>query len=60
MSCHLLTAIGQDPVLRHVKLIAEPWDASADGYLLGEFPAPWAEWNDQYRDTIRDFWRCHG
>ena len=59
MASHLLTAIGQDPVLRHVKLIAEPWDASMDGYRVGEFPPPWVEWNDQYRDEIRDFWRNH-
>ena len=57
MAGHLITTIGQDPVLRHAKLIAEPWDASADGYRLGEFPPPWVEWNDQYRDTVRDFWR---
>ncbi|TIC79748.1 glycogen debranching protein GlgX [Nocardioides sp. GY 10113] len=57
MACRLLIAIGQDPVLRHVKLIAEPWDASMDGYLVGRMPPPWVEWNDQYRDTIRDFWR---
>ncbi len=57
MDCHLLTAIGQDPVLRHVKLIAEPWDASMDGYAVGKCPPPWVEWNDQYRDEIRDFWR---
>ncbi|MGI8522559.1 MAG: glycogen debranching protein GlgX [Nocardioides sp.] len=57
MGCHLLMAIGQDPTLRHVKLIAEPWDASMDGYRVGEFPPPWVEWNDQFRDTIRDFWR---
>jgi glycogen debranching enzyme GlgX len=57
MGCHLLTAIGQDPVLRHAKLIAEPWDVSMDGYRVGEFPPPWVEWNDQFRDTIRDFWR---
>ncbi|MCW2846696.1 MAG: glgX [Marmoricola sp.] len=57
MSCHFLTTIGQDPVLRHVKLIAEPWDTSMDGYRVGEFPPPWVEWNDQYRDTMRDFWR---
>ena len=49
-------AIGQDPLLRHVKLIAEPWDASVDGYRVGEFPPPWIEWNDQFRDEIRDFW----
>ena len=46
-------------MLRHVKLIAEPWDASMDGYLVGGFPPPWVEWNDQYRDEIRDFWRNH-
>jgi glycogen debranching enzyme GlgX len=55
--CALLIAIGQDPVLRHVKLIAEPWDVSMDGYLVGRMPPPWVEWNDQFRDTMRDFWR---
>ena len=59
MSSDLLVAIGQDPILRHVKLIAEPWDASMDGYLVGGMPPPWVEWNDQYRDEIRDFWRNH-
>ncbi len=59
MGSHLLTAIGQDPVLRHVKLVAEPWDASMDGYRVGQFPPPWIEWNDQFRDTVRDFWRGH-
>ena len=58
MGSHFLTTIGQDPVLRHVKLIAEPWDASMDGYQVGGFPPPWCEWNDHYRDTIRDFWRA--
>ncbi|MCR1782395.1 glycogen debranching protein GlgX [Nocardioides carbamazepini] len=57
MASKLLIAIGQDPVLRHVKLIAEPWDVSMDGYLVGGMPPPWVEWNDQYRDTIRDYWR---
>jgi glycogen debranching enzyme GlgX len=59
MAGAFLTAIGQDPVLRHVKLIAEPWDASMDGYRVGSFPPPWCEWNDKYRDTVRDFWRLH-
>jgi glycogen debranching enzyme GlgX len=53
----LLTAVGQDPVLRGVKLVAEPWDATAEGYAVGRFPAPWREWNDRYRDAVRDFWR---
>ncbi|CAN5545933.1 glycogen debranching protein GlgX [soil metagenome] len=54
----LLTALAQDPVLRDVKLIAEPWDATAEGYLVGQFPSPWSEWNDRFRDTVRDFWRA--
>ncbi len=59
MHSAFLTTIQQDPVLRHVKLIAEPWDASMDGYLVGSFPPPWVEWNDRFRDTVRDFWRAH-
>ncbi len=54
----LLTAIGQDPVLQSVKLIAEPWDAgSADSMQLGNFPPQWAEWNCRFRDDARRFWR---
>ena len=49
--------IHQDPVLRRVKLIAEPWDVGEGGYQVGRFPALWSEWNGRYRDTIRDFWR---
>jgi glycogen operon protein len=51
-----VAAVGQDPLLREVKLIAEPWDMR--GYDLGSFPAPWAEWNDRYRDCLRSTW--HG
>jgi glycogen operon protein len=49
-------AIGQDPVLRRVKLIGEPWDIGPGGYQVGGFPPGWAEWNDKYRDTTRDYW----
>jgi glycogen operon protein len=53
-----LTAdIAADPALSRLKLIAEPWDASADGYRLGAFPPPWREWNDRFRDSARRFWR---
>ena len=52
-----LKAVGQDPVLGGVKLIAEPWDIGLGGYQVGGFPPGWAEWNDKYRDTARDFWR---
>jgi isoamylase len=49
--------VRQDPVLSTVKLIAEPWDASSDGYQLGHFPQGWSEWNGAYRDCVRRFWR---
>jgi isoamylase len=60
-----LAVVGQDPVLSGVKLIAEPWDVGPGGYQLGHFPPPWAEWNDRYRDAVRDVWladnaRKHG
>ncbi len=56
-----LQVLGQDPVLSDVKLVAEPWDVGPGGYQLGAFPAPWAEWNDRYRDTVRDAWLAgHG
>ena len=50
----LFAAIAADPVLRQLKLIAEPWDISR--YSLGEFQYPWREWNDYYRDAVRQFW----
>lgn len=49
--------LAADPLLANVKLVAEPWDARADGYALGRFPASFAEWNDRYRDATRRFWR---
>jgi glycogen operon protein len=53
----LTAEIATDPVLSRLKLIAEPWDASPDGYRLGAFPLPWREWNDRFRDSARRFWR---
>ncbi len=52
-----LDLVYQDPVVSQVKLIAEPWDANG-GYVLGQFPPPWAQWNDHYRANIRDYWRA--
>ena len=49
-------ALAQDPVLRAVKLIAEPWDLGPDGYQCGQFPRGWMEWNDRFRDGMRHFW----
>ncbi len=52
-----LRAVGQDPVLQEVKLIAEPWDCGPGGYQVGGFAPGWAEWNDRFRDTVRAFWK---
>lgn len=52
-----LKVCSQDPLLRTVKLIAEPWDCGPGGYQVGGFPPGWAEWNDRYRDRARDFWK---
>jgi len=52
-----LKAMDQDPLLSTIKLIAEPWDTGPGGYQVGGFPPGWAEWNDKFRDTARDYWR---
>jgi len=52
-----LQAIRQDPILAEVRLIAEPWDLGPGGYQRGAFPPPFLEWNDDFRDTVRKFWR---
>ncbi|MFD1845660.1 glycogen debranching protein GlgX [Arthrobacter flavus] len=51
-----LVAAGADRALRGVKLIAEPWDIGMGGWQTGNFPQGWADWNDRFRDTVRDFW----
>lgn len=50
----LFAAIAADPALRDLKLISEPWDVTR--YCLGDFVYPWREWNDRYRDSVRQFW----
>lgn len=50
-------AVAQDPVLKQVKLIAEPWDIGPNGYQVGHFPIGWNECNDRLRDITRSFWR---
>jgi isoamylase len=55
-----LVAARIDPVLGDVKLIAEPWDLGAYGWRTGQFPVPWSEWNDRFRDGARDFWLAGG
>ena len=50
-------AVAQDPILKQVKLIAEPWDIGPNGYQVGNFPFGWNETNDKLRDIARSFWR---
>ena len=50
-------ALQADPILSKTKLIAEPWDIGPSGYVLGQFPDDWTEWNDRFRDDVRSFWR---
>ena len=52
----LLAAILDDPALAGVKMIAEPWDVGMGGWQVGNFPRGWSEWNDGYRDRMRNFW----
>ncbi|MDX9873743.1 MAG: hypothetical protein RBS88_02450, partial [Spongiibacteraceae bacterium] len=55
--CGFFDALLQDPVLARVKLISEPWDLGAGGYQVGQHPAGFAEWNANFRDDVRRFWR---
>ena len=49
--------IESDPALAGTKLIAEAWDA-AGLYQVGNFAGDsWKEWNDRFREDIRDFVR---
>ncbi len=52
----LHVALRADPLLSRVKLVAEPWDLGVDGWRTGQFPPPFAEWNDGFRDSVRTFW----
>ncbi len=52
--------MARDPVLGSTLRIAEPWDATREGYGLGRYPSPWLEWNDRFRDDTRLFWKGQG
>ncbi|CAA9419127.1 MAG: GH13_11 / GH13 / GH13_10 / GH13_13 / CBM48 [uncultured Propionibacteriaceae bacterium] len=54
-----MVALREDPVLSQTKIIAEPWDMGPYGYQVGAFGHGWSEWNDRYRNFMRDFWRGH-
>ena len=57
---NFFAVLRQDPVLSPRLLIAEPWDLGDTGYQVGGFPPGWGEWNDQYRDTMRAYWKGDG
>jgi glycogen operon protein len=53
----VLWDIESDPALAGTKMIAEAWDATGL-YQVGNFVGDsWKEWNDRFRDDIRDFFR---
>lgn len=52
----VLERIRTDPELQDVLVVAEPWDVGPDGWRTGQFGARTAEWNDGFRDTVRQFW----
>lgn len=52
--------IASDPAFDGIKMIAEPWDVGPFGYQVGRWGAGWSEWNDRYRDFVRDYWRGQG
>lgn len=52
-----LAELAADERLAGTRLIAEPWDTGLGGYAAGAFPPPWREWNDRFRDDVRDVWR---
>ena len=53
----MLQMIKADPVLSKCQLVAEPWDPGPGGYGVGKFGKEFREWNDTYRDEVREFWR---
>lgn len=53
----IFAEIAADPWLADRVMIAEPWDIGPDGYQLGRFPSHWLEWNDRFRDDVRQFWK---
>ena len=53
----VLWDVESDAALAGTKMIAEAWDA-AGLYQVGSFPGDsWKEWNDRFRDDMRNFFR---
>lgn len=43
-------------LLGNLKLIMEPWDVGYQGWRTGQFGMPFGEWNDAFRNAVRQFW----
>lgn len=54
----LLREIAETAAREGIEVIAEAWDTA--GYHVGDFPRGWAEWNGEYRDTVRRFLKGDG
>jgi len=52
----LLDRIRNHPDLQDTLIIAEPWDVGPDGWKTGSFGTRTSEWNDGFRNTVRQFW----
>jgi glycogen debranching enzyme len=52
----IFAAMAEDEWLHDRIFIAEPWDIGPGGYQLGNFPSTWLEWNDRFRDDVRQYW----
>ena len=53
-SAPLLESIATLAATRGFKIVAEPWDGN-DGAEIANFPAGWASWNGNYRDSVRQY-----
>ncbi|WP_102960016.1 glycogen debranching protein GlgX [Mangrovicella endophytica] len=49
--------VAADDVLKDRIHVGEPWDVGPGGYQVGNFPPPWLEWQDRFRDDVRKFWK---
>ena len=51
-------AIVLDNVIQSAPVVdvAEPWDVGPGGWRTGQFPEPFGEWNDRFRNAVRSFW----
>ena len=49
--------VAADDVLKDRIHVGEPWDVGPGGYQVGNFPKPWFEWQDRFRDDVRKFWK---